>query len=203
MLSIRPRPPRERATTEAAIAQAVNEFLQGDLLRQVNSAPQFRDDFGGKSNLTVKEALDRAATKVGQRFWDQPLVEAAIQTAIGQAYATLEENYLAVPHLERAVELRKHNLGSDHSETLKCLRSLAFVYEWVGRVDEAITVRKRLVRTGSRSWALTIRRHWICCAVSASPIGRQVSGDSSVRLLEQTLERSTSSGGRPIIERST
>ena len=37
----------KRATTEAAIAKAVNDFLQGDLLGQVDSVPQLSNEFGG------------------------------------------------------------------------------------------------------------------------------------------------------------
>ena len=57
-----------QAATDAAIAKAVNDFLQGDLLGQVASTPQPDQDTGGDLYLTVKEALDRAAAHIGQRF---------------------------------------------------------------------------------------------------------------------------------------
>ena len=34
----------------------------------------------------MKEALDRAASMIDERFQDQPLVEAAVRMAIGEAY---------------------------------------------------------------------------------------------------------------------
>jgi hypothetical protein len=106
----------QRATTEAAIARAVNNFLQEDLLKQAKSEPQ--NYAGSKENvdMTVREALDRASAKVGDRFRDQPLVEAAIRTAIAEAYSS--ERRAAVKHLERAVQLRKVHLGPQHPETL-------------------------------------------------------------------------------------
>src|SRR5262245_30872913 len=81
----RAREAEQRATTEAAIARAVNAFLQEDLLGQVASAPP--DWNSGESRLlTVKDALDRASARIGNRFQDQPLVEAAIRMAIGNGY---------------------------------------------------------------------------------------------------------------------
>ena len=64
----------KRATTEAAIARAVNDFLQRDLLGQVISVPEFSEASAGNQPLTVREALDRAAARIGDRFRDQPLV---------------------------------------------------------------------------------------------------------------------------------
>jgi hypothetical protein len=78
--AVKARNAERRATTEAAIARAVNDFLLGDLLGQYDSVPQFSDEFGGDSDFTVSEAIDRAAAKIGERFQDQPLVEAAIRT---------------------------------------------------------------------------------------------------------------------------
>ena len=88
----------------------MNDFLLGDLLGQVDSVPQFSDEFGGDSDLTVMEAIDRAAAKIGERFHDQPLVEAAIRTVIGNGYGRLARHQLAVEHLERAVTLRRDHL---------------------------------------------------------------------------------------------
>src|SRR5262249_38098138 len=117
-----------RAADEAAIAQAVNDFLQADLLGQVGSLPKSNDEFGGNPNLTVREALDRAAAKIGDRFRDQPLVDAAIRMAIGEAYMSLNEWQLAESHLERAAALRQTQLGPDHPDTVSSMRDLAAVY---------------------------------------------------------------------------
>jgi serine/threonine protein kinase len=59
-----------RAATEAAISRALNDFLQVDLLRQVNRSPQIDHEFGVVPDLTVKEALDRAAAQINPRFQD-------------------------------------------------------------------------------------------------------------------------------------
>src|SRR5262249_15777156 len=128
---------RLQATTDAAIAQAVNACLQEDLLRQVDSAPP--DWHSGENRLiTVKEALDRAAARIEQRLRDQPLVEAGIRMAIGIGYQSLNDIPQAVPHLERALEIRKAHLGPDHSDTRESMAQLAGEYSWLARHSESI-----------------------------------------------------------------
>ena len=91
--------------------------------------------------------MDRAAARIGKRFQDQPLVEAAIRTTIGSAYGGLGEPQLAFPHLERAVELRKIHLGPDHQDTLYSMGNLASAYWWVGRFSDAIALRQHIVES--------------------------------------------------------
>jgi serine/threonine protein kinase len=146
-----------RATTEAAIARAVSNFLQDDLLREVDSDPLFPGESMGDTKLTVKEALDRAAAKIGDRFKDQPLVEAAVRTAIGEAYHRLTESGSAVSHLERALALRRAVLGAGHPDTRASMERLAIVYYWVARYAESIALGQQLLndarrRLGSVRW---------------------------------------------------
>jgi serine/threonine protein kinase/tetratricopeptide (TPR) repeat protein len=129
-----------KANAEAAIATAVNDFLQRDLLLQAGSGPQVDSGFTPNPNLTVKEALDRSAVKVGERFQDQPLVEAAIRTTIGNAYGSLGETNLAIPHLEKALALRKEHLGPSHSKTLVSIDNLGNAYSSEGRSPEALAI---------------------------------------------------------------
>ncbi len=133
-----------RATTEAAIARAVNTFLQEDLLKQANSAEDGLAS-NGDPNLTVREALRRASAKVGDRFRDQPLVEAAIRTAIAEACSLVREFRLAAEHLERAMALRKAQLGPHHQETPHHMRILADAYTWSGRGPEAVVIFEQLL----------------------------------------------------------
>jgi serine/threonine protein kinase/tetratricopeptide (TPR) repeat protein len=137
-----------RAETEAAVARAVSDFLQNDLLRQVNRAPEMiRFNSGANENLTVREALDRAAAKIGERFADQPIIEAAIRLAIGQSYTILNVDELATPHFKKAVELRRANLGIDNPDTLVSMQHLAANYAVTGRAREAVTLRQELLTT--------------------------------------------------------
>jgi serine/threonine protein kinase len=134
-----------RAATEADIARAVNDFLQGDLLGQAGSAPPPDHEFAKDPYLTVKEALDRAEARIGQRFQDQPLVEASIRMAIGEGYRSVSDDERAVPHFERALALRKAHLGPHAPNTLHSMQALASAYLWASRHSESIALFQQLL----------------------------------------------------------
>ena len=72
------------AKTEAAIAQAVNDFLNHDLLEQADPTDVPYDRYKEpRADLKLLTVLDRAAEKLEGRFADQPLVEAALRHTIG------------------------------------------------------------------------------------------------------------------------
>ncbi len=118
------REQRKRAEAEARISRAVNEFLNTDLLAQ--SSPYVQATLGTRPepDLKVRTALDRASEKIGERFRDQPLVEAAIRTTIGEAYQRLGLLPQARPHFERALQLRRAVLGPQDPETLVAMSRL-------------------------------------------------------------------------------
>ena len=109
---------KERTDEEAAIARAVNEFLQ-DLLGQADIRnQQLLADGGNRNrNITVGELLDRAAKTIEGKFAGQPLTEAAIRQTLGDAYRGLGRFDEAKPHLERALQLCSAQLGPDHPFT--------------------------------------------------------------------------------------
>jgi serine/threonine protein kinase len=135
---------RDRAKTAEMQATAISDFLQGDLLLQVNSDVQRESGFPPDQNLTVKEALNRAAAKIGERFRDQPLTEAALRRAIGEAYKSVGEPRPGAKHLERAVELCQTHLGPDHPETLTSSFKLAEAYQW-DRLPAAIALFEQVL----------------------------------------------------------
>jgi tetratricopeptide (TPR) repeat protein len=182
---------KNRADTEAAIARAVNDFLQGDLLGQVFSVPEFSELSAGNPDLTVREALDRAAARIGDRFRDQPLVEAEIRMTIGSAYILLlrPRSGVAVPHLKRALELRQDNLGPDHPETLASMNRLANAYSSVGQHRKAIDLHQRRLEIGKATFGPD---HPKTLAFTSNLAGTYCYGgqwDLSVPLYEQVLDK--------------
>jgi serine/threonine protein kinase/tetratricopeptide (TPR) repeat protein len=132
-----------QAELDRDIATAINTFLQEDLLGQADDFSQVLDETGPVSMMTIREALDHAATRIGERFRDQPLVEATIRTTIGDAYLRLHEFQIAVGHHERAFALRRATLGFGHQDTLGSVASLFGAYLWSGRHSEAIALCQR------------------------------------------------------------
>ena len=127
------------ARRQTAIAEAVNGFLNNDLLAAV--APSAARGQG--KDVTMRQALDVAAERVALasqgtgRFTSEPLVEAEIRIAIGSTYVALGEYAAADPHLRRAVELRRGALGADNQETVRAMNQLANLRWRQGRFDEA------------------------------------------------------------------
>jgi tetratricopeptide (TPR) repeat protein len=124
----------------------VNDFLQNDLLSQASSEAQEKSGFAPNPQLTIREALDRASERIGNRFKDQPLVEAAIRKTIGSAYTGLGEWKLAVPHLERSVELRKRLLGPDNDLTIDSLNNLAWAYMETDRASNSVPIFEEVLK---------------------------------------------------------
>ncbi len=178
-----------RAATEAAIARAVNNFLQNDLLRQAWGSPENPMQFGGDYKLTVKEALNRAAGKVDERFHDQPLVEAAMQMVIGESYH-FDEGQLSIPHLERALALRQAHLGPNHPDTLASMYRLALVSSHVlSHSADAIALLQRLLEARRRVFGPDHPETLAAIGDLAAAYYEGRQWDTSMRLGEQLLEK--------------
>jgi serine/threonine protein kinase/tetratricopeptide (TPR) repeat protein len=140
---------RTRADSEAAVARAVLQFTQNDILRQADTNWQVQFNQEMDPNLTVRAALDRSAASIEKRFQEQPAVEAAIRRTIGCAYEGLGEYSKAITHLSRAVELFLATSGSDDEDTIGAQHSLALAYRLGGRFTESIPIFEHV-----RDWRL-------------------------------------------------
>ena len=115
----------ERASQEAAVARAVNEFINRDLLGQASPYISYARYSEPQSELKLVDVLNRASKRLMGRFDDQPAVEAELHHTIGYAYYSLRKNNLSQPHFQRAFDLRRKLLGEDHPDTLDSMERLA------------------------------------------------------------------------------
>jgi tetratricopeptide (TPR) repeat protein len=117
---------RIRADEEAETARAVQDLLLNAFGR-AGSTTQARADGTARvnPNITVREVLDRAARDLETKFRYRPLVEAAVRLTLGNAYRETGQAKKGVPHLERAVALRREHLPDRHPDTLAALNDLA------------------------------------------------------------------------------
>jgi tetratricopeptide (TPR) repeat protein len=127
----------QAAKDEEAIAKAVNDFLNGDLLGMADAASQLEQGLAANRDMKLRTVVDRAAEKIEGRFEDQPLVEAAIRTTIGWTYLNLGMHEEAERHLKRAHELREAALGADHAATLTAACNLSCAYGSKGWFEQA------------------------------------------------------------------
>ncbi|MBS0514914.1 MAG: protein kinase [Proteobacteria bacterium] len=114
------------ARAAAERAERGNEFL-------VNLIGNANPYYGGKPPLLV-DAIDRAVAEIPLRLAGQPLLEADIRRAIGQAYAVLNRNGDARAQLDLAAALRMHAGGNEYAQILQ---SQAYLEWQLGRYDEA------------------------------------------------------------------
>jgi len=127
----------DRATNEAAIARAVNDFLQQDLLGQADVDNQAGPGQKPDPEIKVRTLLDRAAAAIGGQFAAQPAVEVAIRRTIGDTYVALGLYPLAEAQLEQALALARRALGDQHRDALNAMTSLAKLYWYQGRYVKA------------------------------------------------------------------
>jgi tetratricopeptide (TPR) repeat protein/predicted Ser/Thr protein kinase len=120
-----------QARQQSDIAQAVNDFLQKDLLGQASAYNQ------PDPNITVRTVLDRAAQRIQGKFDKQPEVEAAIRNTIGSTDNDLGLYPEAAKQLEAALDLRRRVLGPEHPDTLLSMHQLAMVYVNEGKFPQA------------------------------------------------------------------
>ena len=127
----------DQATTEAAIARAVNDFLQHDLLGQADVNNQAGPGQKPDPDIKVRTLLDRAAVAIGSKFAAKPAVEAAIRRTIGDAYVALDLYTSAETHLEQSLALARRELGDQHRDPLNTMVSLASLYWYQGKYAKA------------------------------------------------------------------
>ena len=149
--AIRARQAERLAVEAQTIADAVNEFLQNDLLSQASASRQAGPQTRPDPDLKVRTALDRAAASVDQRFTGQPLVEAAIRQTIGRTYRELGLFDEARRHLEKSYEIRRQRLGDDNANLLETMDDLAWVYVLQGKYPQAEQLVLDVVDTRRRN----------------------------------------------------
>lgn len=90
---------RDAAREAAERAEAINRFLNEDLLAQADPYNSTRID------LSMREALDRARLAVGSRFATRPELESTIRATLSEAYAGVDQLDIAREELDRAIAL--------------------------------------------------------------------------------------------------
>lgn len=128
------RDEKQTALREEKDAREISENVQR-FLTEMLLAPS-PDRMGG--DTTIREALNRAATFVGERFAQRPKIEAELRKAIGQTYTTLLEFEKAEVETTRQLALCRQLYGDDQLETLEALYSLSFIHLQLNQAELAV-----------------------------------------------------------------
>jgi tetratricopeptide (TPR) repeat protein len=178
----RARDAEEQAKQDAAIAEAVNEFLNEDLLAQAD--PRQSPD----RNLKLRLVLDRASKRIEGRFADQPLVEARLRRTLATTYESLGEYRVAQRHAERAQELYQRALGAEHPDTLAAMNSLAQILWWQWRYEEARRLHEETLSLRRRVLGAEHPETLKSMYSLATVLWRQERLEEAYRLHKETLE---------------
>ena len=110
-------------------AEAVNVFLR-NMLTSADPRQMGID-------VKVADVLDRAAASVERDFSGHPAARAAVLDTLGRTYQALGDYAKARPHLERALELRRRELGPTAPETVDSLDHLGALLVESGQGEDA------------------------------------------------------------------
>lgn len=121
------------AREQAEVAQAVSEFFSHEVL----SAAAPYEDIRQSGPPTVRDAVDRALSRIGERFREQPVIEAAIRAAAGRVYGDLPDLPAAIEQDRQALALFRDSLGPEHPRTLQTQYRLSQDLTEASRFDEA------------------------------------------------------------------
>jgi len=151
--AVRARRAERKAQQQTEIAQAVNDFLQKDLLAQAGAYSQANAYSQSKPDpdMKVRTALDRAAQNISGKFNRQPEVEAAIRETIGSTYYDLGLYPESRQQLQRALDLDKTVWGPENQKTLKTMLYLAGSEEEEGKFKDAEAVAKQAFEISRRA----------------------------------------------------
>ncbi|MGH7177007.1 MAG: protein kinase domain-containing protein, partial [Tepidisphaeraceae bacterium] len=122
---------RQAALSASENVSEVNRFLAEDLLG--SAAPEVTR---GKE-MTVREAIDRAADTIPTRFKNRPLTEGAVREALAETYGALGERSRALPHIQAARDIYLRAYGADHRFSISATITLGRVLAELNRHDEA------------------------------------------------------------------
>jgi serine/threonine protein kinase/Tfp pilus assembly protein PilF len=173
---------KERADEQAAVAEAVNKFFNGDIL--IQASPEQSPD----RDLKLRTALDRAAEKVDDRLASQPVAAARIHKTLASAYNSLGELELAEKHARRSYELYREKLGPDDPSTVGAMNNLGSALFARKNLEEAEKLYAAAVERARKVFDAEDPVLLAMMANLATVYGMRGRPDEARKLLEETLE---------------
>jgi serine/threonine protein kinase len=132
-----------RATRAEQQAQRLIDFFNNEILRQSGGLAQANNKIDIDPDITLHQAVQRAAQRIEVRSKGQPILEACLRIEIGGILYDLGDHVSAIEHLETAAALYKEKLGPNHPDTLSLLNNLTQFYQPGGRLKEAFALQKQ------------------------------------------------------------
>ncbi len=177
----------ERSQVEAAKSAQVVDFL-GELFAAANP-----EQTGGEA-MTVREVLDAGAAQI-DALSDQPEVQGLLLSELGGIHRALGEYETATVMLERAADLQRSTLGSNHPALAETLHRWAIAEDLGGDLAvaeavarEALEIRQAVVPRDEAAFGESLDRLGAVIAVQ----GRY---EEAAPLAHEAVERLVASAG--------
>jgi serine/threonine-protein kinase len=121
---------RRNAELESRLREKINDFNQ-EMLSSADT------EQGNPRDRKVRDVLLSAAARIDSDSSLEPLVEAGIRNTIGAAFRSQASYDEAKPQLEKALEIRRAQLPSDHPDVATSLFNLGAWYHVNGDSKQA------------------------------------------------------------------
>ncbi len=171
----------ERAQREMSKARAVNEFLEKMLS---SSDPTVLD-----RDITVRETLENAVTRIDAEFAELPEVEASLRNCIGWTYFNLGQFDRAERQLSKAIAVVADGGSVEPKDALEIKHRLVQVYLSQDRIDDANQLSTEVL---SAAKALFGEDAWLtlsAMAVHADVLKSQGQLAAAMQLQEEMIRR--------------
>ncbi len=132
----------ERATAEKRKAERTSRFMQS-FLEYAN--PNWYGRGKGRMDVTVREAIDDAGTRIETELSDEPEVRADLHYTVGEVYRTHGEYEIALRHFRQSLDLYRQVHGEEHP---KVARGLYYLSVGLGKTGAGIEEIEPLLRQG-------------------------------------------------------
>lgn len=130
---------KERAEQQTAVAEAVKNFLNQDVIRA--ASPIYKTS---PADLSVRELLDRGAAKIATRFKDHPAIEGEVRAELGGMQLGLNRYAQAEEQFRAATQLLRETLGDTDAKTLYAQYGLAGALIHQSKLEEGEALLKRI-----------------------------------------------------------
>ncbi len=178
---------RNRASLEAAKANEVAGFLAG--LFEVSAPTRSQGE-----KVTARELLDRGAERIDHELVDQPELQAAMMTLIGDVYRELALYDEAEDLLVRAVGLRRDDPGEGRLDLAASLYALGRVYERQRDIEparvhleEALEIREAALGPAHADVARVRDALGLVAGYDGDLAGARAQHEEAVRILGATV----------------
>jgi serine/threonine protein kinase/Tfp pilus assembly protein PilF len=148
---------RDRARRQAIKASRVSELLTGLL----TGADPYRTP--DAKEPTVQNLLDIGSERISTELAKEPELQAEMLTVIGRTYERMGLHAKGLPLLERALEIGRARLGSEHVTVAQTLNALGVLHREQGNLTkaepllrESLAQRRRLLGSEHKDVAVTL-----------------------------------------------